>query len=98
VVFSTKDSILPSPSLETMKVGSHVECGVIDLWSVLLNHKEAYKSKDSPCRFFGSTDITKCLPQVTEKNETTKYEQFAEALEGEISRAPKYILKDILLV
>jgi hypothetical protein len=98
VVFSSNDSILPSPSLETMKAGSEVECGVIDLWSVLLNHKEAYKGKDSPCRFFGSTDITKGLPQVTKKNETTKYEQFAEALEGEISRAPNCNLKDIILV
>lgn len=38
--------------LQTLQVGNPVSSSLIDAWCVILNHKEKFKSENSPARFF----------------------------------------------
>ncbi|RAL45826.1 hypothetical protein DM860_009690 [Cuscuta australis] len=52
VLFKCGDLVLNHGDLMTLHSGEHISHLVLDAWSTILNHKELYRSVDSPSKFY----------------------------------------------
>ncbi|VFQ91231.1 unnamed protein product [Cuscuta campestris] len=55
IVFSGYNVLVERGDLQTLSTGHHISPPVVDAWSVILNHKELFRSVASPARFFAKT-------------------------------------------
>ncbi|KAL3651732.1 hypothetical protein CASFOL_004734 [Castilleja foliolosa] len=58
VVYDEENYDLPRMDIMTLGSGLYVVPAVIDIWSIVLNQKEALQSPSTPARFFSTTDVT----------------------------------------
>ncbi|WOG82013.1 hypothetical protein DCAR_0101172 [Daucus carota subsp. sativus] len=71
--------------IRTLKPGKKLSYSVIDIWSILMNDRENYKSPDSPMRLY--FDIAFSLGPLDEKNsEEAQYQMFKSEMEHFINR------------
>ncbi|KAH6793308.1 hypothetical protein C2S52_003785 [Perilla frutescens var. hirtella] len=88
--------------LEMMTMTGRVEINnnILDVWSIVLNHKELSRAPESPCRFFASTKPS-CF-SIDEEFGTwfspEKVELFNQCMDEEIERTKGIKISDIDLV
>ncbi|RAL44821.1 hypothetical protein DM860_003580 [Cuscuta australis] len=82
VLFKCGDLVLNRGDLMTLHSGEHISHLVLDAWSTILNHKEVYRSVDSPARFYAKS--YKCLytSEGALPDESHAFGSFCDALDA----------------
>ncbi|WOG95277.1 hypothetical protein DCAR_0414589 [Daucus carota subsp. sativus] len=86
-IFVCKEQKFLRKVIRTLRPGKKLSYSVIDIWSILMNDRENYKSPDSPMRLY--FDIGFSIGPLDEKNsEEAQYQMFKSEMEHFFNRYP----------
>ncbi|KAH6783648.1 hypothetical protein C2S52_008607 [Perilla frutescens var. hirtella] len=95
VVFSYNTVNLRRAELLTLRSDTWLSTHVIDVWSVILNHKEALRATTSPCRFFATTDTCRYVIGQKGWDDAKVQNEFRQSINAELVRTGNHNLQTI---
>ncbi|XP_074377783.1 uncharacterized protein LOC141719309 [Apium graveolens] len=96
-VFVSGDYTCFAEVLKTLKLKEKLSCVVIDIWSILMNARENYKSTESPMRLYMDIGLSIALLDETKTREA-QYELFKNDMKHYFERYPSIRIENADLI